>query len=82
MGNVNVIRRLEDENYQFNLKIDGAFEHVEKNRQKSQQILRKLDSSGRLQLDWKKSLNLNNHTFGCITKVEVLDKDGVISTIR
>ena len=78
IGDLNLIRRLKNENYEYNLVVEGAFEH-NGNRKVSKisgEIFGKLAQT--IHMDWKKSLQLKNFTVGCVTELILRDKQRTI----
>ena len=76
IGDLNLIRRLKNENHEYNLVVEGAFEHSRKVSKKSGEIFEKFAQE--ISMDWKKSLELNNLTFGCITELILRDRKGIL----
>ena len=76
IGDLNLIRRLKNENHEYNLIVEGAFEHNRKVGRKTEAIFKKFGQT--IHMDWKKSLELNNLTFGCITELVLRDKQRIL----
>ena len=76
IGDLNIIRRLKNENHEYNLIIEGAFEHNRKLSKINGEIFRKLAET--VHMDWRKSLELSNLTFGCITELVLRDKQKIL----
>ena len=75
-GDLNLIRRQENENHEYNLIVEGAFEHNRKVRRKNAEIFQHFGQT--IHMDWKKSLELNNLTVGCITELVLRDKKRIL----
>ena len=69
IGDLKIIRHLKNENYEYNLVVHGAFEHNRKINKKNGEIFEK--SPQEIYMDWRKSLELNNLTVGCVTELVV-----------
>ena len=79
IGELNLIRRLENENHEYNLIVEGAFENIRKvtKTKINGEIFKKFAQT--THMDWKKSLELNNYTlYNCITELELRDKQRIL----
>ena len=75
-GNLNIIRRQKNENHEYNLIIEGVFEHYRKLRKKNGKIFQKLAET--VHMDWRKSIGFNNLTVDCITELVLMDKQKIL----
>ena len=75
-GNLNIIRRQKNENHEYNLIIEGAFEDYRKLRNTNGKIFRKLAET--VHMDWRKSIGFNNLTVDCITELVLMDKQKIL----
>ena len=76
IGDLNIIRRLKNENHEYNLIIEGAFEHNRKLSKINGEIFRKLAET--VHMDWRKSIGFNNLTVDCITELVLMDKQKIL----
>ena len=74
IGDLNLIRRLKSENHEFNLIIEGSFEHNgnRKGGKISGEILQK--SAQTILMDWRKSLEMRNFSVSCVTELTLSEK--------
>ena len=75
-GNLNIIRRQKNENHEYNLIIEGAFEDYRKLRKTNGKIFQKLAET--VYMDWRKSIGFNNFTVDCITELVLMDKQKIL----
>lgn len=75
-GNLNIIRRQKNENHEYNLIIEGAFEDYRKLRNTNGKIFQKLAET--VHMDWRKSIGFNNLTVDCITELVLMDKQKIL----
>ena len=75
-GNLNIIRRQKNENHEYNLIIEGAFEDYRKLRKTNGKIFQKLAET--VHMDWRKSIGFNNFEVDCITELVLMDKQKIL----